>query len=191
MKVLGETQDDAVGEAFDKTAKLLGLPYPGGPELDKLAQQGKPIFEFPTSKMPGLTFSFSGIKTAVLYFLQKQQKENSNFIEANKADICASIQQALVQSLMQKLKRASRETGIKEIAIAGGVAANSGLRQALAQEAERQQWNIYLPPLAYCTDNAAMVGIAGWFKWQAGEISGQAIAPNARLPFPEVGKIMY
>ncbi|GAB4134051.1 MAG: tRNA (adenosine(37)-N6)-threonylcarbamoyltransferase complex transferase subunit TsaD [Raineya sp.] len=181
MEVIGQTQDDAVGEAFDKTAKLLGLPYPGGPLIDKYAQTGNPkAFEFAKTEMPDLDFSFSGIKTNILYFLQRKTKENPNFIEENLSDICASVQYSLVEMLMQKLRKASKQTRIKEIAIAGGVAANSGLRAALQQEAKRQLWNVYIPAFQYCTDNAAMIAMAGHFKFLAGEFCPQNVGALAR-----------
>ncbi|WP_373524287.1 tRNA (adenosine(37)-N6)-threonylcarbamoyltransferase complex transferase subunit TsaD [Aquiflexum sp.] len=182
MEVIGETTDDAVGEAFDKTAKLLGLPYPGGPLIDKYAKKGNPeAFPFPVSDMPGLNFSFSGIKTAVLYFLRDMVKENPSFIETNLADICASIQFTLIKMLMQKLKKAAREFQIKEIAIAGGVSANSGLRNALAVEAKNLGWNIYIPKFEYCTDNAAMIAMAAHYKYLNEEFSDLEVVPEARM----------
>lgn len=182
MEVIGETQDDAVGEAFDKTAKLLGLPYPGGPMIDKLAKEGNPkAFEFPVSDMQGFNYSFSGIKTSVLYFLRKQLKEDEQFIEKNKADICASIQYTLVKMLLQKLRRASRELEIKEIAIAGGVSANSGLRNALQQLGEKENWNIYIPDFQYCTDNAGMIAMAAHYKFLNNEFTPQTVSPMPRM----------
>ncbi len=184
MEVIGQTQDDAVGEAFDKTAKLLGLPYPGGPLIDKYAQTGNPkAFEFSKTEMPELNFSFSGIKTNILYFLQKKTKETHNFIEENLADICASVQYSLIEMLMQKLRKASKQTKIKEIAIAGGVAANSGLRNALQEEAKKHHWNVYIPDFQHCTDNAAMIAMAGHFKYLAGEFVPQNIGALARWSF--------
>jgi len=181
MEVIGQTQDDAVGEAFDKTAKLLGLPYPGGPLIDKYAQKGNPrAYEFAKTEMPELDFSFSGIKTSILYFLQKKTKENPNFIEENLADICASVQHNLVEMLMQKLRKASKETHIKEIAIAGGVAANSGLRKTLQQEAQKKGWKVYIPDFQHCTDNAAMIAIAGHYKYLQGEFCSQNVGALAR-----------
>jgi N6-L-threonylcarbamoyladenine synthase len=181
MEVIGQTQDDAVGEAFDKTAKLLGLPYPGGPLIDKYAQNGNPnAFEFAKTEMPNLDFSFSGIKTNILYFLQKKIKENPNFIEENLADICASVQHSLVEMLMQKLKKASRQTQIREIAIAGGVAANSGLRKTLQEEAQKKEWKVYIPDFQYCTDNAAMIAMVAHYKYLAGEFCSQNIGALAR-----------
>ena len=184
MKVIGETQDDAVGEAFDKAAKILGLPYPGGPLIDKYAQLGNPnAYTFPETNMPGLNFSFSGIKTAFLYFLRDEKLKNPDFIENNLPDICASLQRQLVNMLMQRLKKASRETGIKEIAIAGGVAANSGLRKELRSSAGKLRWNIYIPEFQYCTDNAAMIAMAAHFKFLKDEFSGMDVTPEASLTF--------
>ncbi|WP_194976467.1 tRNA (adenosine(37)-N6)-threonylcarbamoyltransferase complex transferase subunit TsaD [Aquiflexum lacus] len=182
MEIIGETTDDAVGEAFDKTAKLLGLPYPGGPLIDKYAKEGNPeAFRFPVSDMSGLNFSFSGIKTAVLYFLRDRIKENPSFIEDNLADICASIQFTLIKMLMQKLKKASKEYQIIEIAIAGGVSANSGLRNELANVAKKSGWNIYIPKFEYCTDNAAMIAMAAHYKFLKGEFSDLEVVPEARM----------
>lgn len=182
MEVIGETQDDAVGEAFDKTAKLMGLPYPGGPMIDKLAKTGNPqAFEFPVSDMKGYNYSFSGIKTAVLYFLRDNLKNNENFIEENKADICASLQFTLVKMLLQKLRRASRELNIKEIAIAGGVSANSGLRESLKEMGEKEGWNIHIPDFQYCTDNAGMIAMAAHYKFLNNDFSSQAVSPLPRM----------
>lgn len=182
MEVIGETRDDAVGEAFDKTAKLIGLPYPGGPMIDKLAKTGNPqAFEFPVSEMEGYNFSFSGIKTAVLYFLRDNIKRNENFVEENKADICASLQFTLIKMLLQKLRRASRELGIREIAIAGGVSANSGLRNSLKEMGEKEHWNIYIPDFEYCTDNAAMIAIAAHYKFLRNEFTPQTVSPLPRM----------
>lgn len=182
MEVIGETQDDAVGEAFDKSAKLLGLPYPGGPLIDKYAQQGnREAFPFPETEMQGLNFSFSGIKTAFLYFLRDHKAKDPDFVEKHLNDICASLQHTLVRMLLQKLKRASNETGIKEIAIAGGVSANTGLRSQLQQVAEEKQWNIYIPAFQYCTDNAGMIAMAAHFKYLKKEFSGLDVSPMARM----------
>tara|TARA_R110002124_G_scaffold223917_4_gene389283 strand:- start:3881 stop:4897 length:1017 start_codon:yes stop_codon:yes gene_type:complete len=182
MEVLGETQDDAVGEAFDKIAKIIGLPYPGGPHLDKLAAKGNPqAFTFPLSDMKGLSFSFSGIKTAVLYFLRDNIKKDPDFIEKNLENICASVQHTLIKMLMQKLVKVTKERGIKEIAIAGGVSANSGLRETIMEEAKKYRWNVYLPKLEYCTDNAAMVAMAAHFKFQAGIFTDLNVSPLAKL----------
>jgi N6-L-threonylcarbamoyladenine synthase len=184
MEIIGETQDDAVGEAFDKTAKLLNLPYPGGPLVDKYAQQGNPLaFPFPLSEMPGLNFSFSGIKTSILYFLQSKAKNNPQFVEENIADICASVQHTLIKMLLQKLRKAAKQTGISEIAIAGGVSANSGLRTALLEMGEKEHWKVYIPRFEYCTDNAAMIAMAAHFKYIKGEFSEQTISPMPRMAF--------
>ena len=180
-ELLGETLDDAAGEAFDKSGKLMGLDYPAGPLIDKLAQQGNPVYELPRPKIPGLNFSFSGLKTAILYFLQKEMKKSPSFIDENKADICASIQDTIVNILIGKLSRASRETGIKRIAIAGGVSANSGLRKALTEKAKKQHWDLYIPKFEYCTDNAAMIAVAGAFAFEEGRFDQQNIQPIARL----------
>ena len=184
MELIGETQDDAVGEAFDKTAKLLGLPYPGGPLLDRYAKEGNPkAFTFPVTRMPGLNYSFSGIKTAVLYFLRDRLEENPNFITENRADLCASIQYTLVEMLLIKLKEAMKEYGITEVAIAGGVSANSGLRAALAALSQRKGWTLYVPEFEYCTDNAAMIAMAAHFKYLRGDFVGYDIAPLAKMKF--------
>jgi N6-L-threonylcarbamoyladenine synthase len=181
---LGSTLDDAVGEAFDKTAKLLGLPYPGGPLLDRHAKEGNPkAFSFPVTRMPGLNYSFSGIKTAVLYFLRDRLAENPNFITENLADLCASIQYTLVEMLLIKLKLAMKEYGITEVAIAGGVSANSGLRAALSALSQRKGWTLYVPEFEYCTDNAAMIAMAAHFKYLRGEFVGYDIAPLAKMKF--------
>jgi N6-L-threonylcarbamoyladenine synthase len=182
MEIIGETQDDAVGEAFDKAAKLLGLPYPGGPLIDKYAKEGNPNrFEFPMVEMQGLNYSFSGIKTAFLYFLQKETKKNVNFVEENLADICASMQNILIKILLQKLRKASREYKIKEIAIAGGVSANSGLRSEIQKLGEIENWNVYIPAFEYCTDNAGMIAMAGHFKAEQREFCSQEVSPLPRM----------
>lgn len=182
MEVIGETTDDAVGEAFDKTAKLLGLPYPGGPLIDKYAKTGNPkAFKFPISDMPGLSFSFSGIKTAVLYFLRDNLKENPNFINENLADICASVQFTLIKMLSQKLVKAAKDYRIKEIAIAGGVSANSGLREELNVLSVKYGWKVFVPKFEYCTDNAAMIAMAAHFKYLKGEFCGLDVVPEARM----------
>ncbi|MCZ8354256.1 MAG: tRNA (adenosine(37)-N6)-threonylcarbamoyltransferase complex transferase subunit TsaD [Cyclobacteriaceae bacterium] len=183
MEVIGQTQDDAVGEAFDKTAKLLGLPYPGGPMIDKYAQQGNSKrFSFTETHMPGLDFSFSGIKTQFMYFLRDQLLQNPDFISQNKVDLCASIQHHLINMLMKRLKEAAQQTGIKEIAIAGGVAANSGLRQTLQQTAEQFNWKVYIPAFQYCTDNAGMIAIAAHYKFLKQDFTDQSVTPLARMP---------
>ncbi|WP_343672125.1 tRNA (adenosine(37)-N6)-threonylcarbamoyltransferase complex transferase subunit TsaD [Chitinophaga sp.] len=184
MKVIGETLDDAAGEAFDKSAKLLGLPYPGGPLIDKYAQQGDPNrFKFPEPQIPELNFSFSGLKTSILYFLQEKQQQEADFVQNNLADICASIQHRIVSILMNKLVKASKETRIKEIGIAGGVSANSGLRRALQANGEKYGWKTYIPKFEYCTDNAAMIAITAYYKYQAKEFVGLDAVPGARAAF--------
>lgn len=178
LQILGETIDDAAGEAFDKIAKIMGLPYPGGPLMDKLAQQGDPLaFEFAKPQVPDLNYSFSGLKTSVLYFLQKQDLD---FIEANKADLCASVQHTIVTILLKKLKKAIQQTGIKEVCIAGGVSANSGLRNGLLDLGKKMNAHIYLPQFEYCTDNAAMIAITAHYKYQAGAFEPLSISASAR-----------
>ncbi|TKC07917.1 tRNA (adenosine(37)-N6)-threonylcarbamoyltransferase complex transferase subunit TsaD [Pedobacter polaris] len=184
MEIVGETLDDAAGEAFDKTAKILNLPYPGGPLIDKYAKDGNPLaFKFPEPQIQGLNYSFSGFKTAILYFIRDRQKENPQFIEQNLADICASVQYSIVNILLNKLKKAAKQYDIKEIAIAGGVSANSGLRNALTEMKESLGWNVYIPAFQYCTDNAGMIAIAGYQKFLVGEFVGQDISPMARMNF--------
>jgi N6-L-threonylcarbamoyladenine synthase len=181
MEILGETIDDAAGEAFDKSAKLLGLPYPGGPLIDQYASKGDPTrFQFSEPQIDGLNFSFSGVKTSILYFLQKQLKDDPHFIQDHLHDICASIQHSIIQILMHKLKKASLETGIKNICMAGGVSANKGLRNAMYQYAEKYHWNIHIPSFEYCTDNAAMIAITGYYKFIKGEASTLNVSANAR-----------
>lgn len=180
MEVLGQTQDDAAGEAFDKSGKLLGLGYPAGPLIDRHAREGQAKFPFPEPSMPGLDFSFSGLKTSILYFLKKETAANPAFIAENLNDICASIQSTIVTILLKKLRKAARETGIREIAIAGGVSANSGLRETLELWGQQENWNTYVPAFQYCTDNAGMIGVTGYYKFLAGEFCGQDAAPFAR-----------
>lgn len=183
MEVIGETQDDAAGEAFDKAAKVMGLPYPGGPLIDLHAQKGNAdAFKFPETYMPGLDFSFSGIKTAFLYFLRDNKIKDPDFIERNLHDICASIQRHLVMMLLNRLAEASLKTGIKEIAIAGGVSANSGLRNSLLGLAKSKGWNVYIPAVEYCTDNAAMIAMAAHYKFLKGEFCDLDVSPLARMP---------
>jgi len=183
MEVIGQTTDDAAGEAFDKAAKILGLPYPGGPLIDKYAKTGNPLrFRFPEAKVPGYDFSFSGLKTAFLYFIEHNSAQ-PDFIKHNLNDICASLQQTIVDTLLNKLKAAASDLGIKEIAIAGGVSANSGLRNALLKEAETSGWKVFIPPFDYCTDNAAMIAITGYYRLLKGETVSQEIASKARLYF--------
>jgi N6-L-threonylcarbamoyladenine synthase len=181
MKILGETIDDAAGEAFDKSAKLLGLPYPGGPLIDKYAATGNPDrFHFPEPQIPGLNFSFSGVKTAILYFLQEEIKKEPDFIQKNLADLCASIQHRIVTILLHKLKKASLVTGIHHVCLSGGVSANSGLRQAFTDMGEKMKWHTYIPDFQYCTDNAAMIAITGHYKYLAGEFSDLSVSASAR-----------
>jgi N6-L-threonylcarbamoyladenine synthase len=184
MTIIGETTDDAVGEAFDKSAKILGLPYPGGPLVDKYAQLGNPkAFAFTKPKVPGLDFSFSGLKTAILYFIQKKQLENPNFIEENTNDICASIQHTIIEILMDKLKLAVKETGIKQIAIGGGVSANSGIRTTLKEAEKKYGWKTFIPKFEYTTDNAAMIGIVGYQKFLSEHFETSSVVSKARIQF--------
>jgi N6-L-threonylcarbamoyladenine synthase len=184
MTIIGETTDDAVGEAFDKSAKILGLPYPGGPLVDKYAQLGNPkAFAFTKPKVPGLDFSFSGLKTAILYFIQKKQLENPNFIEENTNDICASIQHIIIEILMDKLKLAVKETGIKQIAIGGGVSANSGIRATLKEAEKKYGWKTFIPKFEYTTDNAAMIGIVGYQKFLSEHFETSSVVSKARIQF--------
>lgn len=180
MEVIGETLDDAAGEAFDKSGKLLGLGYPAGPLIDRHAREGQARFPFPEPAVPGLNFSFSGLKTSILYFLKKEMATNPDFISRSLNDLCASIQTSIVTILLKKLRKAARQTGIKEIAIAGGVSANSGLRSALESMGEKEGWNTYIPAFQYCTDNAGMIGVAAHYKYLQGEFCGQDAAPYAR-----------
>ena len=183
MEVLGSTIDDAAGEAFDKTAKILGLPYPGGPLVDKYAQAGNPhAFSFPEPQIPDLNFSFSGLKTSILYFINKGVQQNPNFIQEHLEDICASVQNRIITILLAKLTKAAKLYGISQVAIAGGVSANSGLRKALQDLAEQQNWEVFIPKFEYCTDNAAMIAIAGYYKFLATDFVGQDVAPLARMP---------
>ncbi|MEQ8703516.1 MAG: tRNA (adenosine(37)-N6)-threonylcarbamoyltransferase complex transferase subunit TsaD [Phaeodactylibacter sp.] len=181
MEILGKTLDDAAGEAFDKTGKLLGLEYPAGPIIDQLAQQGQPIYEFPEPRIADLDFSFSGLKTSILYFLKEEVKKDPAFVQNNLNDICASVQERIVSILLKRLRKAARRTGIKEIAIAGGVSANSALRAGLQQMGQQEGWQTYIPAFEYCTDNAAMIAVAGYFKYQAGQFADQSVQPAARL----------
>lgn len=181
MHIIGETIDDAAGEAFDKSAKLLGLPYPGGPLIDKYAKTGNPDrFKFPEPQIPGLDFSFSGLKTAILYFLQENTKTDPKFVEENLADICASIQHRIISILMNKLKKATLQTGIKDVCIAGGVSANSGLRTALKDAGDKYKWNTFIPAFQYCTDNAGMIAITAYYKFLSGEYAPLTASPSAK-----------
>jgi N6-L-threonylcarbamoyladenine synthase len=183
MEVLGQTLDDAAGEAFDKTGKLLGLEYPAGPVIDRLAQKGKPVFDFPEPQIAGLNFSFSGLKTSILFFLRNKTKENPGFIQENLENICASVQSRIVSILLRKLQKAARLTGIREIAIAGGVSANTTLRSELEKMGQEEGWNTYIPGFEFCTDNAAMIAVAGYYKFLKGEFAGQDATPAARYEF--------
>lgn len=181
MEVIGETIDDAAGEAFDKSAKILGLPYPGGPLIDKYAANGNGTrFKFPEPQIPGLNFSFSGLKTAILYFLQDNSKNDADFIKNNLNDICASIQNRIVSILLNKLKKAAIQTGIKDICLAGGVSANSGLRTSFQALGKTQGWNTYMPSFQYCTDNAGMIAISAYYKFLEGDFTPLSIQPSAR-----------
>ncbi len=184
MQVLGQTLDDAAGEAFDKAAKIMGLPYPGGPLVDKLAREGdRSRFQFPAPHAPGLNFSFSGLKTSFLYLVRDETEKDNLFVSKFTADLCASFQHCVIGVLMEKLRMASRQTGIKEIAIAGGVSANSALRQTLKEEAKNMGWNIYIPKMEFCTDNAAMIAITCYYKYQKKEFAGASSVPSARYEF--------
>jgi N6-L-threonylcarbamoyladenine synthase len=181
MEILGETLDDAVGEAFDKSGKLLGLPYPGGPLVDNYAQLGDPKkFPFPKPKVGDLNFSFSGLKTSILYFVKREIQKNPKFVEENLYDICASVQYTIINILMDKLKKAVNQTGIKQVAIGGGVSANSGIRSALKNAEKNYGWSTYIPKFEYCTDNAAMIGIVGYYKFKNKMFAAQDISAKAR-----------
>ena len=196
MKVIGETIDDAAGEAFDKTAKILGLPYPGGPLIDKYAQLGKAVYKFPEPKIENLNFSFSGLKTSILYFLNNagtanvykkeltvNAEERKKFIDENLNNICASVQERIISILVNKLKKAVLQTGINEVCIAGGVSANSGLRKALTDTGNALGWKTFIPAFEYCTDNAAMIAITGYHKYLANDFSPIDVAPTASSSF--------
>ena len=184
LEIIGQTTDDAVGEAFDKTAKILGFPYPGGPLIDQFAKDGNPIkYSFTKPKVPNLDFSFSGLKTQILYFIQKNISENPNFIEVNKADICASVQHTIIEILMDKLKLAVAKTGITQIAIGGGVSANSGIRQSLKEAESKYGWKTFVPKFEYTTDNAAMIGIVGYQKYLNDKFVDANVFSKARIDF--------
>ena len=183
MTVLGSTIDDAAGEAFDKTGKLLGLDYPAGPIIDKLAQKGDVVYQFTEPNIPDLDFSFSGLKTNILRFLQKEKRQNPNFVAENLANICASVQERIVSILLNKVEKAAAQTGVKHIAIAGGVSANSGLRRALESLGTEKGWEVFIPKLAYCTDNAAMIAMTAHYKYLKEEFVGQDIVPLARYVY--------
>ncbi|MFA9392846.1 MAG: tRNA (adenosine(37)-N6)-threonylcarbamoyltransferase complex transferase subunit TsaD [Prolixibacteraceae bacterium] len=182
MEVIGQTIDDAAGEAFDKCAKVMGLPYPGGPVIDRLAKEGNPnSIMFSKPKMEGLNYSFSGLKTSFLYHLRDEMKLNENYIEERKTDLCASLQKTIIDILLNKLIRAAKETGIKEITVAGGVSANSGLRDELKNEASKRGWNLFIPEFKYTTDNAAMIAITAYYKYLKGEFASHDMVPFARM----------
>jgi N6-L-threonylcarbamoyladenine synthase len=184
MEIIGQTIDDAAGECFDKTAKILGLPYPGGPLIDKYAESGNPLkFNFTKPKVDGLDYSFSGLKTNILYFIRDNLKKNPNFISENLNDICASVQNTILEILFNKLIIAIKQTGINHIAVAGGVSANKGLRKKLKEFSEKEGWQIYIPKFEYCTDNAAMIAIAGYYKYLNNDFCAQSVKPLARLSF--------
>lgn len=181
VEIIGSTIDDAAGEAFDKTGKILGLDYPSGPIMDRMAQQGQAIFTFTEPNIPNLDFSFSGLKTAILYFLKKEMDKNPQFIQQNIHDLCASVQQRIVSILMNKLSKAVDQYDIREVALAGGVAANSALRKAMADKRDTDGWNIYIPKISYCTDNAAMIGQQAYFKYRSGLFADQHIQASAKV----------
>ncbi len=182
LEVLGSTTDDAAGEAFDKAGKLMGLGYPAGPLIDHHARSGKPVFDFPHPQLPDFQFSFSGIKTSIRYFLQDQMARDQDFIQKHLADLCASIQHHIVEILLEKLILAARNTGIRNVTIAGGVSANSRLRERLEEVGQIEGWQTFVPQMAYSTDNAAMIGIAGYYKYQAGQFTDLSVKPMARIP---------
>jgi N6-L-threonylcarbamoyladenine synthase len=179
-EIIGKTIDDAAGEAFDKAAKMLSLPYPGGPLIDKYAQQGNVVYEFAKPNIPELDYSFSGLKTSFLYFLKNEMAKNENFINDNRDNLCASIQHSIVTHLMKKLVLASKQTGIKNIALAGGVSANSGLRKAIEDAGKKYQWKTFIPAFEYCTDNAAMIAMTAHYKYFNNEFESLEVAPSAR-----------
>ena len=184
MEVIGQTLDDAAGEAMDKTSKILGLPYPGGPLIDKYARLGNAdAYKFPEPQIPGYNFSFSGLKTSILYFIRDNVAANSDFVKENLNDICASVEKRIATILLNKLQKAAKEYNIKDIALAGGVSANTGLRQGLLAMGEKNDWRCFIPKLEYCTDNAAMIAIAGYYKYLKREFTDQSVAPLARMPF--------
>ena len=183
MEVIGQTLDDAAGEAMDKTSKILGLPYPGGPLIDRYARLGNPdAYKFPEPQIPGLNFSFSGLKTAILYFIRDNVAVNPDFIQQNLNDICASVEKRIATILLNKLAKAAQAYGIKDVALAGGVSANTGLRQGLQALCDKNNWRCFIPKMEYCTDNAAMIAIAGYYKYLKGEFTDQSVAPLARMP---------
>ncbi len=183
MEILGQTLDDAAGEAFDKAGKMLGLPYPAGPIIDKYACEGQSLYNFPKAKVDGLNFSFSGLKTAIRNFLRKETDKSSSFIEDNLKNICSSIQSTIIEMLMDKIEMAAENTGISQIAIAGGVSANSGLREALLEKAKEKQWECYIPDFEYCRDNAAMIAVNAYYKYLNSDFTDQSITAQARIEF--------
>jgi len=184
MEIIGQTLDDAAGEAMDKTSKILGLPYPGGPLIDKYARQGDPdAYKFPEPQIPGFDFSFSGLKTSILYFIRDNVAKSPDFISENMTDICASVEKRIATILLNKFEKAAKQYGIKQLALAGGVSANTGLRLGLQALCEKNGWESFIPAMQYCTDNAAMIAIAGYYKYLKGEFAGQEIAPMARMIF--------
>ena len=186
LRVVGTTRDDAAGETFDKAGKMMGLAYPAGPMIDKLANEGNPVFKFPIPSVEGLDFSFSGLKTAILYFLRDRQAEDSNFLNTHLNDICSSIQTTIVHILIEKLKKAAKEYDINNVAIAGGVSANSGLRNGLIETADELDWNTFIPKFEYCTDNAAMIAMSGYLKYLDGQFAPHTIKPMARFPMAHI-----
>jgi N6-L-threonylcarbamoyladenine synthase len=184
MEIIGRTIDDAAGEAFDKCAKLMGLPYPGGPYVDRLAREGDPVrFRFNKPRIAGFDYSFSGLKTSFLYFLRDQLKLDPDFVDKNKADLAASLQLTIIDILLHKLRSAMKHTGIDQVALAGGVSANSGLRSAMERESAKHGWDLFIPPLSYTTDNAAMIAITGYYRFLEGRFASDDIAPLARMYF--------
>jgi len=184
MEIIGRTIDDAAGEAFDKCAKLLDLPYPGGPHVDRLAREGDPLrFTFSKPRLDGFDYSFSGLKTSFLYFLRDRLKEDPEFVKKYRADLAASLQHTIIDILLDKLRKSMKQTGINQVALAGGVSANSGLRAAMEKEAEKRGWDLFIPPISYTTDNAAMIAITGYYRYLKGEFSRDDIGPLARMYF--------
>jgi N6-L-threonylcarbamoyladenine synthase len=182
FSIIGQTIDDAAGETFDKTAKILGLPYPGGPLVDKLAKEGNSkAFKFPIAQIPGMDFSFSGLKTAILYFVRDELKKDSTFLEKQMANICASVQYTIVKTLLDRVEIVMKQTGINQIALAGGVSANTELRASIQELGKKNNWSVFIPPIEYCTDNAAMIAMNGYLKFLENNFVGQDIAPSARL----------
>lgn len=186
LEIIGKTIDDAAGEAFDKAAKIMGMPYPGGPVIDKFAKEGNPkAFSFSRPNIPGLDYSFSGLKTSFLYFVRDRLREDPDFIEKNKYDLCASIQGEIIEMLMKKVVLAAKQTGINHVAIAGGVSANSGLQEALRAAGKKYHWKVFIPKFKFSTDNAAMIGVAGYLKYQRGEFANQTMTPYARSTYKD------